>query len=105
MSCLDGLEIGRYRARNLDVAGAERLSAERGVENIIFALKVRGARVFASVLFPRLFGDDKLPAVLEVLAVNRERFADGREASRRHERVWAAQRAIQQMRDVALFDG
>ena len=98
------LEVFGYRTGNFDIARSERHAAERRVKNVVLALKQRHPRVFAAVFLPRLFGDDELPAVLVVLAVKRERFADTRDAGGRHQRIGPAKRAIQQVRDGAFFN-
>src|SRR6185437_1819358 len=54
-------------------------------------------------VFVPFFGRyDKLPAILKVLTVNRERFGNGRDTTGGHQRVGAAQCAIQNVREIAL---
>ncbi|HAM10656.1 MAG TPA: hypothetical protein DCP74_10380 [Bacteroidales bacterium] len=100
---LDPMPVGDLDGDgDLDVAGSERHPAERGIKDVILAFKKGRARVLAAVLLPRLLGHDKLPPVLEVLAIERQRLADGGYPRRRHQCVGPTLCAVQKVGDGAF---
>src|SRR3989338_6365931 len=99
------LKIARKRHADPDVARAEGVSAERGVENDVSALKKSGARVFASGLVPWLVGHDALAEFFETRASVSDRDIHRGEAGGRGERVRIPERAIQKVRVFPALHG